>query len=60
MEIAKFYKEVKAETTRISWPSRKETMTASGLVFVLATIAGLFFLLVDAAVYKMIHFILGL
>jgi preprotein translocase subunit SecE len=60
MEIAKFYKEVKVEATRISWPSRKETMTAAGLVFVLATVAGLFFLLVDAAVYKMIHFILGL
>ncbi len=60
MEIARFYKEVKSEIGRISWPSRKETMTASGLVFVLAAVAGLFFLLVDAVVYRVIHFILGL
>ncbi len=60
MEIARFYKEVKAETARVAWPSKKETLTASGLVFVLAAIAGLFFLLADAVIFKVIHFILGL
>ncbi len=60
MEIAKFYKEVKVETAKIAWPSKKETLTASTLVFVLAAVAGLFFLLADAVIYKVIHFILGL
>lgn len=60
MEIVKFYKEVKAETARVAWPSRKETLTASALVFVLAAIAGVFFLLIDAVIYRIIHFILGI
>jgi len=60
MKVSKFYKEVKSEATRIAWPSKKETMSASALVLCMALVAGLFFLVVDAVVYKVIHFILGL
>jgi preprotein translocase subunit SecE len=60
MDIAKFYKEVKTEALRITWPNKKETLSAAALVVFLATLAGLFFLLVDSVIYKVIQFFLGL
>lgn len=60
MELSKFVKEVKSEALRVTWPTRKETLMASGMVIMMAALAGLFFLLVDALVHKVISFILGI
>lgn len=60
MEISKFFKEVKSEATRVTWPSRKETMMSSGMVIMMAAVAGVFFLLIDALVHKIISLILGM
>ena len=49
----KFIQEVKQETFRITWPSKKEVLLGSFMVFVLATIAALFFLLLDQ-IYKVL------
>ena len=43
----KFVREVRAEIARVTWPSRKETMVTTGLVFAMAAIAALFFFVVD-------------
>ena len=47
----KFIQSVKQEAFRVTWPTRKEVMIGSFMVFVLATIASLFFLLLDQ-IYK--------
>ena len=47
----KFLQEVKQEAFKITWPTKKDTLTGSLMVFVLATIAAIFFLLLDQ-VYK--------
>ena len=47
----KFVQEVKQEASKITWPTRKDVMIGSLMVFVLATIASLFFLLLDQ-IYK--------
>ena len=47
----KFIQEVKQEAFRVTWPKGKEVMLGSFMVFVLATIAALFFLLLDQ-IYK--------
>lgn len=60
MEISKFFKEVKSEATRVTWPSKKETMMSSGMVIMMAAVAGVFFLLIDALVHKIISLILGM
>ena len=60
MEISRFFKEVKSEAMRVTWPSKKETMMSSGMVIMMAAIAGVFFLLVDALVHKIISLILGM
>ena len=39
----KFIQEVKQETFRITWPTKKETMMGAVMVFTLASIAAIFF-----------------
>ena len=43
----KFIQSVKQEAFKVTWPTRKEVLIGSLMVFVLATIAAIFFLLLD-------------
>ena len=43
----KFIQEVKQETFRITWPTKKDTMMGAVMVFTLASIAAIFFLILD-------------
>ena len=43
----KFLQEVKQEAFRVTWPTKKDTVTGSLMVFVLASLAAVFFLLLD-------------
>ena len=47
---AKFVREVRAEVARVTWPSRKETLVTTGLVFAMAAIAAIFFFVVDQVI----------
>ena len=47
----KFVQSVKQEAFKVTWPTRKEVLVGSAMVFVLATIAAIFFLLLDQ-IYK--------
>jgi preprotein translocase subunit SecE len=47
---AKFVREVRAEVARVTWPSRRETLVTTGLVFAMVTLAALFFFLVDQVI----------
>ena len=42
-----FLREVRAEAAKVTWPSRKETMITTGLVFALSAMAALFFFVAD-------------
>jgi preprotein translocase subunit SecE len=44
---AKFIREVRTEITKVTWPSRRETLVTTGLVFAMATLAALFFFVAD-------------
>ena len=52
----KFIQSVKQEAFKITWPTRKEVMIGSLMVFALASVAAIFFLLLDQ-IYK---FLLGI
>jgi len=52
----RFFQEVKQETFRITWPSKKETMMGAVMVFALASIAAIFFLILD----QLLRFLLNL
>ena len=43
----RFFQEVKQEAFRVTWPTKKETMQGALMVFALASIAAIFFLLLD-------------
>ena len=43
----KFIQSVKQEVFKVTWPTRKEVMLGGFMVFVLSSIAALFFLLLD-------------
>ncbi len=47
---AKFIAEVRAEAARVTWPSRKETLVTTGLVFAMSAATALFFFAVDMGV----------
>ena len=47
----KFIQSVKQEAFKVSWPTKKDVLIGSMMVFVLATIAAIFFLLLDQ-IYK--------
>ena len=43
----KFVQSVKQEAFKVTWPTKREVLIGSAMVFVLATIAAIFFLLLD-------------
>jgi len=43
----KFIQEVKQEAFKVTWPTGKETLQGALMVFAMAVIASLFFLLLD-------------
>ena len=43
----KFIQEVKQEAFKVSWPTWKETLQGALMVFAMALVASLFFLLLD-------------
>ena len=52
----KFIQEVKQETFRVTWPTKKDTMMGGVMVFALASIAAIFFLILD----QILRFLLNL
>ena len=44
---AQFVQEVRQEVSKVTWPTRKETMVSTAMVFLMVILAALFFFLVD-------------
>ncbi|MBT0778168.1 preprotein translocase subunit SecE [Paracoccus sp. pheM1] len=42
-----FISQVRAELGKITWPTRREVVTTTIMVFIMATLASIFFFLVD-------------
>ena len=56
---AKFFREVKIEIGKITWPTRKETMITTAMVFVFVILAALFFLAADGIIAYAVRHIMG-
>lgn len=54
-----FIKQVRQETSKVTWPNRKETTVTTVMVFIFVTIAALFFLLVDYILSSGVRFLLS-
>ncbi|KLK90082.1 preprotein translocase subunit SecE [Microvirga sp. KLBC 81] len=45
-----FIQQVRSEAAKVTWPTRKETMITTAMVFVMVVVASVFFLVVDQAI----------
>jgi preprotein translocase subunit SecE len=57
---AQFVQEVRQEVAKVSWPSRKETMISTGMVFFMVILAAVFFFFVDQILAFGVKLIFGL
>jgi preprotein translocase subunit SecE len=56
----KFMQEVRQETNKVTWPSRKETGITTAMVFIFAALAAVFFLLADQVIRIAVTLVLGI
>jgi preprotein translocase subunit SecE len=56
---AEFAREVRREVAKVTWPTRKETMVTTAMVFLMVILAAIFFLLVDQVIGLGVRFILN-
>lgn len=54
-----FFKQVRQELLRVTWPSRKETTVSAIMVFIMVVIAALFLFVADNIISFLINLILG-
>jgi preprotein translocase subunit SecE len=57
---AEFVQQVRQELARVTWPTRKETLVTTAMVFVMVFIAAAFFFVVDQALSYGVRLIFGL
>jgi preprotein translocase subunit SecE len=55
-----FLQQVRTETAKVTWPTRRETLITTAMVFVMALVAALFFLVVDQILHWGVGLLLGL
>ena len=55
-----FVKQVRREMAKVTWPSRRETIVTTMMVFIFVAISSVFFLLVDQVLSIGVKAILGL
>ncbi len=55
-----FVEQVRREVAKVTWPSRKETMITTAMVFVFVILSAIFFFFVDQVMSILVKFVLGL
>ena len=56
----KFVQEVRAETSKVTWPTRNETLVTTVMVFILVFLSSVFFFVADQILNWIVSFLLGL
>ena len=57
---AQFFREVKQEAAKVTWPTRKETMITTMMVLIMVVVVAIFFFLVDRVFNFGVGLVLGL
>ena len=55
-----FIRQVRAETSKVYWPTRKETVATGIMVLIMSVLLSVFFFGVDAAFSTMVKYLLSL
>jgi preprotein translocase subunit SecE len=57
--VIQFFQEVRRETSKVTWPTWKETWLTSVMVFIMVVITMIFFFIVDQALGYLLKLLLG-
>jgi preprotein translocase subunit SecE len=57
---AEFAQQVRQEIARVTWPSRKETMVTTAMVFLMVFVAAAFFFVVDQILSYGVRLVFGI
>jgi preprotein translocase subunit SecE len=57
--IRKYLVSVRAEVQRVSWPSKREVITFTVLIFFMVVVLGLYLGLVDAVLQQILRLLIG-
>ncbi len=60
LNVAEFAQQVRQEASRVTWPSRKETMVTTGMVFLMVFLAAGFFFAVDQIMSYGVRLLFGI
>ena len=58
--IFKFIQQSRQEASKIVWPTRRETITTTVMVFVMVSILATFFLIIDSVISFLLRIVLSL
>jgi preprotein translocase subunit SecE len=58
-KIIQFFREVRIEIKKISWPLRNETIASTSVVIIIVLVVGLFLGIVDVGLARIIKIILS-
>jgi len=58
--IADFFRQTRQEVQKVTWPTRKETLVTTGMVFAMTILAAVFFFLVDQVMAEGVRLVFGL
>ena len=56
----KFLQEVRSETAKVTWPTRREVTITTIMVFVMVALASIFFFAADQIIRYLVTFLLGI
>ena len=56
----KFLQEVRSETQKVTWPTRRETMITTLMVFIMSGLAAVFFFVGDQVIRYAVTLVLGI
>jgi preprotein translocase subunit SecE len=56
---AKFIQEVRQETSKVTWPSRRETVTTTAMVFLMVVVVSISLSLIDWIIANGLRLVLG-
>ena len=57
---AQFIQEIRQEVAKVTWPTRKETLVSTAMVFFMVILAAIFFFVVDQILAYGVRMIFGL
>jgi len=56
----KFLQEVRSETAKVTWPTRRETTITTIMVFIMVAVSSIFFFVADQIIRVLITYLLGI